>query len=231
MNTTNQPIGFPVPNWKPASLPPRKPIDGQYCKLEPLDPGHTESLFAANNLDKTGSLWTYLPYGPFKSFAEYQKWVQGSSSSNDPLFFSVIQKPGNKPVGVASLMRIDRENGVIEIGHLCFSPLLQKTIAGTESLFLLIDKVFELGYRRCEWKCNSLNEPSKKAALRLGFSFEGIFRQSGVVKGHNRDTAWFSIIDSEWPNLKAAIEKWLKPENFDEQGHQRERLLHARQKT
>ena len=200
-------------------------MEGRFCRLEPLDAAkHAESLFSANGRDSQGKIWTYLPYGPFGSLAEYRQWMDRTCCGNDPLFFVIREKPENNATGVASFMRIDRENGSIEIGHVCFSPLLQRTAAATEAVFLMINMAFALGFRRCEWKCNALNAASRNAALRLGFSFEGIFRQAAVIKGCNRDTAWFSIIDPEWQSRKSAFEKWLQPSNFDEQGRQRARL-------
>jgi RimJ/RimL family protein N-acetyltransferase len=200
-------------------------MEGRFCRLEPLDIAtHVESLYSANSLDASGRIWTYLPYGPFASFAEYRQWMETTCCGDDPLFFAIGNRSSGRAAGVASFMRIDCGNGSIEIGHVCFSPGLQRTVAATDAIFLMIDKAFALGFRRCEWKCNALNAASRTAALRLGFSFEGIFRQAAVIKGRNRDTAWFSIIDSEWQSRRSAFEKWLQPSNFDDQGRQRARL-------
>jgi len=195
------------------------------CRLERLDPAkHTAELYEANLADD-GRGWTYLGYGPFSSLDAYAEWVRGAAASRDPLFYAIIDAGLGRAVGVATLMRIDPANGVIEVGNIKYSPALQRTVAATEAMFLLMRYVFdELGYRRYEWKCDSLNAPSRAAAARLGFTYEGTFRQAVVYKGRNRDTAWFSIIDQEWPALKRAYEQWLAPANFDAEGRQRRRL-------
>jgi len=199
-------------------------MEGRFCRLEPVDPGvHAASLFAANQLDGSGTNWTYLPYGPFASFAEYQRWMEESCHGADPLFFAICDLTG-KAVGLASYLRITPASGSIEVGHLNFSPALQKSPAATEAMFLMMARAFELGYRRYEWKCNALNAPSRAAARRLGLSFEGVFRQHAVVKGRNRDTAWYAAIDADWPELRAAFQTWLSPDNFDAAGQQRIRL-------
>ncbi len=223
-NAYGQLIGLPVPDWKPVPLPPREPMDGRYARLEPLALAHAEALHAANTRDD-GRMWTYMAYGPFETLAAYRAWVDEYSAGKDPLFFTIINKVTGAPAGVASHMRIDSRGGVIEVGHLAYSPLLQKTPAATEAMFLMMQRAFALGYRRYEWKCDSLNAPSRRAAQRYGFSYEGIFRQATVYKGRNRDTAWFSILDSEWPALKAAFERWLAPENFDAGGRQKASLV------
>lgn len=198
---------------------------GTYCLLERLRPTeHARVLYEANVIDCEDRMWTYLPYGPFEIFDAYRIWMDAACLGTDPLFFTITPTSVGRPAGVAAFMRVDTANGVVEIGHLAFSPLLQRTPAATEAMVLMIDRVFKSGYRRCEWKCNALNEPSRKAALRLGFKYEGLFRQAGVVKDRNRDTAWFSIIDSEWPALEAVYAKWLSPNNFDGEGRQRVRL-------
>jgi RimJ/RimL family protein N-acetyltransferase len=165
-------------------------------------------------------MWTYLPYGPFAMRADYQAWVSAGAVSTDPLFFAIVDQGTGRPVGVAAYLRIDPANGVIEIGHLAYALSLQRTTASTEAMYLMIRHVFELGYRRCEWKCNSLNAPSRAAARRLGFTHEGTFRQAMVTKGRNRDTDWFSIIDTEWPARRAEFERWLAPDNFAADGRQ-----------
>jgi len=225
LNDLGQPIGASLPNWQPPPDPPRVPIQGRYCRLEPLDPvQHAASLFAANSADVTGSGWTYLPYGPFNSFEEYQDWLTANCLGNDPMFFAIIDLPKGQAVGVASYLRITPGSGSIEVGHIHFSPLLKRSLAATEAMFLLMRRAFELGYRRYEWKCDSLNSASRTAAQRLGMSFEGTFRQATVYKGRNRDTAWYSVIDTDWPALKIGFEKWLAPDNFDSHGKQRMRL-------
>jgi RimJ/RimL family protein N-acetyltransferase len=221
-----QSIGHPVPDWKPALLPPRTAIAGRYCRIEPIDPArHATELFEAISEDREGRSFTYMTYGPFSSFDEYQSWMTASCLGSDPFVHAVIAFPSEKVVGIASLMRIDAKAGVIEVGGIHYSPRLQRTRAATEAMYLLMRRAFvELGYRRYEWKCDSLNEPSRRAALRLGFQYEGLFRQATVYKGRNRDTAWFSILDREWPRLKNAYETWLDPANFDERGAQRRSL-------
>ncbi|HEX7073515.1 MAG TPA: GNAT family protein [Hyphomicrobiaceae bacterium] len=225
VNAFGQPIGFPVPQWSPRPRPSRIVLDGRFCRLEPLDAErHTADLYEANQADD-GRGWTYMSHGPFASLADYRDWVEKASASEDPLFYAILEAGSGRAVGVATLMRIDPPNGVIEVGNIKYSPALQRTPAATEAMFLLMRYVFdELGYRRYEWKCDSLNQPSRAAALRLGFTFEGIFRQAVVYKGRNRDTAWFSIIDAEWPALKQAYERWLSPANFDADGRQQRRL-------
>jgi RimJ/RimL family protein N-acetyltransferase len=219
-NRLGQPVGPPVPGWTPRPVPPRAGVAGVYGRLEPLDADrHAESLYRANRLDAEDRNWTYLPYGPFAALEDYRAWVRGAAAGDDPMFFAVIDGSGNA-VGVASYLRIDPANGVIEAGHLNFSPLLQRTRAATEAVVLLMAQAFGLGYRRFEWKCDALNEPSRRAATRLGLSFEGIFRQAAVRKGHNRDTAWYSVLDREWPALDRAFRRWLDPANFDPAGRQ-----------
>lgn len=224
-NHLGQPIGFPLPGWTPPPRPPREPMAGRYCRVEPLEPErHAADLFAANSLDTEGRMWTYLAVGPFATLDEYLAWMRASCRGDDPLFFAIVAQDSGRAVGLASYLRIDPKSGSIEVGHLAFSPLLQRTRAATEAMYLMMRRAFELGYRRYEWKCDALNEPSRRAAQRLGFTFEGVFRQATVYKGRNRDTAWFSVIDREWPALRAAFERWLDPANFDEEGRQRERL-------
>jgi RimJ/RimL family protein N-acetyltransferase len=199
---------------------------GRFCRVEALDPKrHAADLFAANSLDKDGRNWTYLFQEPFAELASYSQWLEQVARGDDPLFHTIVDLKSGKAVGVATLMRIDRANGVIEVGNINYSPLLQRTPAATEAMFLMMVRVFdELGYRRYEWKCDSLNAPSRAAALRLGFQYEGLFRQAVIYKGRNRDTTWFSIIDAEWPRLKRAYQQWLAPENFDGEGRQRRGL-------
>jgi len=199
---------------------------GRFCRVEPLDPArHAADLFAANGLDKDGRNWTYLFQEPFADLGSYHLWLEQVAKGDDPLFHTIVDLKSGKAVGVATFMRIDRANGVIEVGNINYSPLLQRTPAATEAMFLMMARVFdELGYRRYEWKCDSLNAPSRAAALRLGFQYEGLFRQAVIYKGRNRDTTWFSIIDAEWPVLKRAYQQWLAPENFDGEGRQRRGL-------
>jgi RimJ/RimL family protein N-acetyltransferase len=221
-NELGQPIGAPVPGWAGVATPPRTAMRGMYCTVEPFDlDAHAAALHDANTLDAEGRNWTYLPYGPFDTLDAYRAWAASTCTGSDPFFHSVIDHSTGKPVGVASYLRIDPKHGAIEVGHINFSPLLQRSRASTEAMYLMMRRAFELGYRRYEWKCNALNMPSRSAAQRLGLSYEGVFRQNVIVKGLNRDTAWYAAIDSEWPRLRAAFERWLAPENFDAQGQQR----------
>ena len=221
-NDLGQPIGFPIPDWHACKRPPKTSIVGNYCRVQTLDiEKHAEDLYQAYGNDQDQSNWTYMPYGPFDNFADFKAWMSNTCCGNDPHFHAVIDLQSEKAVGIASLMRILPKVGTIEVGHIHFSPLMQRTPISTEALFLLMKRVFdELGYRRYEWKCDSLNGPSCNAAKRLGFTPEGIFRQLTMYKNRNRDTAWFSIIDSEWPALKVMFEAWLAPKNFDASGQQ-----------
>ncbi len=166
-------------------------------------------------------MWTYLPYGPFADDEEYRRWLEQASRSDDPLFFAIIETQTGIASGVASYLRIDPANGSIEVGHIALSPRLQRSIAATEAMFLMMRWAFSAGYRRYEWRCNGLNLPSRRAAARFGFSYEGLNRQSGIVKGRNRDTVWYAAVDAEWPALEAAFTRWLDPSNFDATGKQR----------
>ncbi len=224
-NHLGQPIGNAVAHWTQPPAPARETMQGHYCRLEPLDVAlHAKSLFAANQLDQQGRNWTYLPYGPFNSFDDYRQWIENTCLGDDPLFFAIRDLTTDEVGGVASYLRITPESGSIEVGHLNFSPRLQQTPVATEAMYLMMQRAFELGYRRYEWKCHALNAPSRTAAQRLGLSMEGVFRQHTVVKGRNRDTAWYAAIDDQWPDLRQAFATWLSPENFDETGKQRVRL-------
>ncbi len=224
-NGLDQPIGFPVNGWTPPPAPSPDPMPGHYCRLEHLNADlHAADLHQANTTDKENRIWTYLPYGPFNDLAAYTEWTKGASQTDDPLFYAIIDNKTGKAVGVASYLRITPASGSIEVGHINYSPLLQHTPAATEAMYLMMKHVFELGYRRYEWKCDAVNAPSRSAAQRLGFSYEGIFRQATVYKNRNRDTAWYAIIDEEWPALQSAFQTWLSPANFDENGNQKTRL-------
>jgi len=225
-NDLGQAIGFPVTGWQRREHPRGAIMQGSLCRLEPIDAGrHAADLFAAFKLDRDEGNWTYLPYGPFQSEAELRDWISTTCLGDDPCFFSVIDLASGKAVGVASYLRIVPANGVIEVGHIHFSPLMQGKPISTEAMYLMMRQVFDvLGYRRYEWKCDALNQPSCNAAQRLGFMFEGVFRQAVMYKGRNRDTAWYSILDREWPLAKAAFESWLAPANFNDDGNQLERL-------
>jgi RimJ/RimL family protein N-acetyltransferase len=233
LNQFMQSIGAPVPEWNGAQPPGREPLLGRYCRIEPVDvERHLDDLYQAYSSAADGRDWTYLQVGPFDSLAAYREHLTRIATLSDPLHYALIDLASGKAVGTLALMRIDRGNGVIEVGHVTYSPLLKRTRIASEAIFLLMQHLFEdLGYRRFEWKCDSLNSPSRAAALRYGFKFEGIFRQAVVYRGRNRDSAWFSVIDGEWPALREGFMQWLDPRNFDAQGRQIERLaaLIARQ--
>jgi RimJ/RimL family protein N-acetyltransferase len=201
-------------------------MTGRYCTVTQLAPEvHANSLYQVFSAASDESDWTYLPYGPFQDLNSFNDWLHGDCSGQDPLFYAVIDNQSGEAVGLASYLRIEPTLGVIEVGHIHFSPTLQKTPTATEAMYLMMRHVFDdLGYRRYEWKCDACNERSKRAAARLGFSFEGVFRQATLYKGRNRDTAWFSILDSEWPRQKVAFERWLQPSNFDSRGVQQSSL-------
>ncbi len=225
-NALGLPIGFPVPHWHPCERPPQTAMEGTFCRVEPIDPqAHAADLYEANATDAEDRMWAYLPYGPFDGFEAYRNWMDATCTGNDPMFHAIVDRTSGKAIGVASLMRIDPLSGCIEVGHIAYSPRLQRTPAATEAMFLMMSRVFEdLGYRRYEWKCDSLNSGSCGAATRLGFTFEGTFRQAAIYKGRNRDTSWFSIVDDEWPAIRDAFQRWLDPGNFDEAGLQRQTL-------
>ncbi len=225
-NALGQPIGFPVESWTARLRPPMTAIEGRHCRVEPIDPArHAADLHAANREDTQDRIWTYLPYGPFETLDDYRAWMEAACLGDDPLFHAIVDAETEKAVGVASYLRIEPPAGVIETGHINYAPRLQKTIAATEAMFLMMRRVFdELGYRRYEWKCDALNAGSRAAAVRLGFTFEGVFRQATLYKGRNRDTAWYAITDGDWPALETAFERWLDDANFDADGRQRESL-------
>jgi RimJ/RimL family protein N-acetyltransferase len=207
-------------DWVPPQLPPRCAIHGRHITLEPLSRDHAPGLVEAFAEDAAGSMWHYLPVGPHASLEAYTAWLDAARLGWDPLHYAVRMQDGRLG-GTLSLMRIDPRAGSIETGWLTFAPRLQRTREATEAVYRLMEWSFEAGYRRFEWKCDAANRPSRRAAQRFGFSFEGVFRQAGVVKGRNRDTAWFAAIDTEWPALKTAYETWLDPANFDATGRQR----------
>jgi RimJ/RimL family protein N-acetyltransferase len=225
-----------VPGWAARPALPDTPLVGRYCRLERLDADrHAADLHEANLLDdasnsaRGGRNWTYLPYGPFATLDDYRAWVATMAPANDPQFWAIVRLDSDRAVGVASLLRTDRANGTTEVGHINYSPALQRTPAATEAMYLLMRRAFdELAYRRYEWKCDSLNAPSRAAAERLGFTYEGTFRQAVVYKDRNRDTAWYSILDVEWPAVAAAFTAWLDPANFDATGAQRRSLADLR---
>lgn len=225
LNELGQPIGPDLPGWRPPARPSPVVLQGRYCSVEPLDTArHARELFEANSKDREQRMWTYLYSGPFASFDEYELWLAGRVTGTDPLFRAFVDRASGHATGLGAFMRIDPSAGSIEVGHIAMSPDLQRTPAATEAMYLMMRHAFELGYRRYEWKCDSLNANSRRAAERLGFTFEGVFRQATVYKDRSRDTAWYSVIDSEWPVLREAFERWLDRGNFDATGRQRARL-------
>ena len=218
-------LGFTV-KFKKTKLPSKKKLIGKYCFLEPINiRKHSKDLYKNYSLDKKNVIWTYLPYGPFKSHGSFKKWLKSFCLNKDPFFYAIYSKKHNQYCGMASYLRITPEHGSIEVGHINYSPILQNTTEGTETMYLMMKNAFEvLGNRRYEWKCNNLNSASKHAAERLGFKFEGIFRQMFIFKGRNRDTAWYSIIDKEWPNYKKKYLFYLKKSNFTKANRQRKKL-------
>ncbi len=225
-NEYGQPIGRGLPSWTPRPLPPRTPVEGRFCRIEPISTErHGEALLAAYAAAPDSRDWTYMSVGPFPNAEAYRGHLAKIAASGDPLHYAIVDKSSGMALGTFALMRIDRNNGVIEVGFVAYSRKLRRTRIATEAMYLLIKRVFdELGYRRLEWKCDHLNAPSRAAALRYGFRFEGIFRQAVVYKGRTRDTAWYSIIDAEWPVLEGAYEAWLDVANFDAAGNQIEAL-------
>jgi RimJ/RimL family protein N-acetyltransferase len=224
VNQFGQPIGPQLPDWKPPPMPLREPMAGRFCRLEPLDPSnHARDLHAAYSAGD-GRSWTYLFCGPFQTIEPFNNWLTSIYQSIDPLFFAIVDLATEKPSGMASYLRIAPASGSIEVGHIHFSDALRQSPAATEAMYLMMRWAFAAGYRRYEWKCDALNALSRKAAERLGLTYEGTFRQASTYKGRSRDTAWYSVIDSEWLRLRAAFETWLSPNNFDEAGHQRLRL-------
>ena len=216
-------LGEPVPGWTAPPHPDWQAAEGRFVRVERLDPArHADALFAANRVDDR--IWDYLPYGPFEDIGTYRDWAAAMAGKADPRFYALTDLATGRAGGVASYLRIDPAMGSIEVGHINLSPALQRTAAATEAIYLMMRWAFDAGYRRFEWKCDALNLPSRRAAGRLGFSYEGTFRQAAIVKGRNRDTAWYAIIDKDWPALQAAFETWLSPSNFDAGGCQVRRL-------
>lgn len=230
LNELGQPVGAALPTWNGAARPPRTPMAGRFCRLEPLDPDrHGADLFAAFAADAQGRNWTYLSHGPFAEEGAFQAWLRGTCQGEDPLFHAIVDTADGRACGFASYLRIAPDIGSIEVGYINLAPRLQRRPAATEAMYLMMARAFdELGYRRYEWKCDSLNAPSRSAAARLGFTYEGLFRQALVYKGRNRDTAWYAIIDSEWPALRRAFQAWLDPANFDHEGQQLQGLAALR---
>ena len=227
-NAYGQPVGHRVACWRGAAFPDPEPMTGRLVRVEPLDVGRPGPTLHTALLDPGETpgegleeRWTYLGGCPFENIAQYRDWLAGRAASRDPRFHAIVERAGGEALGLAAYLRIAPEEGSIEVGHLHFTPRLKRSAAATEAMVLMMRRAFALGYRRYEWKCDALNAPSRRAAERLGFRFEGVFRQHRVVAGRNRDTAWFSILDGEWPALENAFSHWLSPDNFDDRGHQR----------
>ena len=224
-NEWGQPIGPSLPGWVPPAAPSEISLTGRYSSLVPIDvERHGPQLYEAFQSDADQRRWTYLFYGPFDAWSSFRDWLEASARSKDPLFFVILDRESGLAAGLASYLRIMPASGSIEVGHLNFSARLARRAGATEAMYLMMKHAFDLGYRRYEWKCDALNAPSRAAALRLGFRYEGIFRQAIVYKQRSRDTAWYSIIDAEWPALDRAFQRWLEPSNFDGAGAQRLRL-------
>ncbi|EPX83802.1 Acetyltransferase, including N-acetylase of ribosomal protein [Rubellimicrobium thermophilum DSM 16684] len=215
--------GDPVEGWRVPPRPGPETMEGAWARLERLDPArHAPEIHAANR--ESDRIWDWLPYGPFDDEAGWRAWADSVAGGEDPFFYAIRDRQTGRAGGVASFLRIVPDHGTIEIGHINLSPALQQTRAATEALCLMMRWAFEAGYRRIEWKCDALNLPSRRAAQRLGLSYEGTFRQHLIVKGRNRDTAWFAATDRDWPGLRSAFEAWLAPANFDADGRQRQAL-------
>lgn len=217
-------------NWTPRERPARSVMEGRYVRLEPLDPNrHGDGLYAASATPDGEARFRWLYESPPESREAFQSWLEKAAAGEDPLFFAVIDKATGRIGGRQTFMRIEPAHGVIEIGNILWNPPVAGTPAATEALYLFARHAFDdLGYRRFEWKCNAENEPSRRAALRFGFTFEGVFRNHLIVKGRNRDTSWFAMIDEDWPTIRRALEEWLDPANFDSEGRQRRRLEEIR---
>jgi RimJ/RimL family protein N-acetyltransferase len=222
-----RPVGPVVDPLPVGNVPDMRPLHGRWMRLDHVSAvKHSADLYASfDGKDSEGRIWTYLGYGPFDSLEEFTEWIKAREAARDPWFYAFVRRDTGKAVGMGSFMRNDAANGVIEIGHIWMSPGLQQTREATETIYLMMRHCFDdLGVRRLEWKCDSLNAPSRKAADRFGFTYEGIFRQHYIIKGRNRDTAWYAMLDTEWPKARAAFEAWLKEDNFDANGQQKAKL-------
>ncbi|MEK9967153.1 MAG: GNAT family protein [Rhodospirillaceae bacterium] len=228
MTDTNEhglPVGPVVPDWTPPPRPAREALAGRFCRLEPLDiAAHAADLHAHFSEDTDGRDWSYLPYGPFTDLEAFKRWLAKDCGGDDPFFYAIVDAASGRAAGMVSFMRVTPDHGVIEVGHVHFSPSIQRGRVTTEAMYLIMRWVFETGYRRYEWKCHTLNRPSRAAAQRLGFSYEGVFRDHLIHRARARDTAWYACIAAEWPALKAAFETWLDDANFDADGKQKESL-------
>ncbi len=218
------PVGEYIETWHEPQRPQWITMQGQYIYITPLQTRHAEALFACSHTQEDADSWLYMPYGPFLRLQDYEQWLAQQCHKDDPMFFAIMDKHKNQPIGVASYLNINTQAASIEVGHIHFSPVLRNSIGATEAMYLMMSYIFSLGYRRYEWKCNALNAKSRMAAQRLGFSYEGIFRQAAVFKNRNRDTAWFAMIDKEWPRLKDVYQQWLSKENFNADNQQLHRL-------
>lgn len=216
-------------HWQPRPFPPHEPLQGRLIRLEPLDAArHGDDLWQELQ-GPDPALWDYLPYGPFAERAAFDAWLAGHADGRDPQCYAVVEQTDGRALGLLAYLRITPKDGCIEIGHIAFGAALQRTPGATEAVFLLARNAFDtLGYRRLEWKCNAHNARSRRAAKRFGFSYEGLFRQHMIVKGENRDTAWYALIDGEWPQCRAAFQRWLAADNFDAEGRQKRRLEELR---
>lgn len=224
------PLGEPVDS-NPAARPERRRLDGRHVSLVPFSVAeHAAAIFEASRGEANTPLWAYMAQGPFADLASFETFYAAAATRDDPLLFAIVDSASGKAIGHATYLRITPADRVIEVGNILYTPALQRTIGATEAMYLMARHAFDdLGYRRYEWKCNALNAPSRSAAARLGFAFEGVFRQHMIVKGRNRDTAWFSMLDHEWPQAKAAFEAWLDPANFSPDGTQRRGLAAIRE--
>jgi RimJ/RimL family protein N-acetyltransferase len=219
-----RPAGHVVDPLPPGSAPDMRPLHGLWVMLEPVSAEqHARDLY--QSIEGRDDLWTWMAYGPWDGFETFEAWLRERAAARDPWFYAFIRRDTGKACGMGAFMRCDAANGVIEVGNIWMAPGLQKTREATEAIFLMIRHCFDdLGVRRLEWKCDALNAPSRKAAARFGFAFEGIFRQHMIIKGRNRDTAWFAMLDKDWQRVRAGFERWLRPENFDEKGRQKAKL-------
>lgn len=222
-----RPVGPIVDPLPPGTTPDLRPLHGRWIRLDPVSVArHAQSLFSSfDGKDPDGDVWTWLAYGPFSDLESFAAWLKDREAARDPWFYAFVDRKSGEAVGMGAFMRADPGNGVIEIGNIWMAPALQRTREATEAIYLMIRHAFDdLGVRRLEWKCDTLNEPSRRAAKRFGFTFEGIFRQHFIIKGRNRDTAWFAMLDKDWPKVRAGFEAWLDEGNFDTEGNQKAKL-------
>jgi len=232
-NALGQPIGDALPDgWSPPPRPVRLSLEGRWAHVVPLNASaHGSQLFDALQNDTTGAGWTYMTHGPYSSLESFMAWLQKAETDQGSMFFAYLNAKTRRAIGFGAFQRITPAAATIEIGGILMSPLMQRTPMSTEAMFLKAAYVFSLGYRRLEWKCDALNAPSNAAAKRLGFSFEGIFRKAMHYKGRSRDTAWYAIIDEDWPRIEQAHKAWLSPENFEHDGTQKQRLADLMQRV